>query len=66
MIGSNDAIGITRVESGNPDVLCVDIEMRNIKMRVVLTYWDVSEDNRNGKIVRCISILDPFEGKLMI
>ena len=67
MIGSNDAIGITRVESGNPDVLCVDIEMRNMKMRVVLTYWDASEDNRNGEIVTCIrSILDQFEGKLMI
>ena len=67
MIGSSDEVSIVRVESGSVDVLCVDIEMRKRKMRVILTYWDVRDNDRNDRIVVCIrDIVERYEGKLMV
>ena len=67
MIGSNDEVSIVKVESGNVDVLCVDVEVRKSKMRVILTYWDVRDSHRNDRIVTCIrGMVERYEGKLMV
>ena len=67
MVGSNDEVSFVGVESGNVDVLCVDIEVRKKRMRVILTYWDVRDSDRNDRIVMCIrGIVERYEGKLMV
>ena len=68
LIGTyNDDVSMKRMNSGSPDILCVELEMRNTKMCVLLTYWDVREDERNETIVNCIkSWIDEYEGKLMV
>ena len=67
LVGSNDEVCIVKVESGNPDVLCVDVEIRSVMMRMVLTYWDVRDNDRNEGIVGCIRrIVENYEGKLII
>ena len=67
LVGSGDEVSIMKVESGNPDVLCVDMEMRSKRIRVILTYWDVTNNDRNDKIIDCIKrIVEDHEGKLMV
>lgn len=67
MIGSRDEVKVVKVESGHADVLCVDIEIKNRKMRMILTYCDVRDGNRNERIVTCIkNIVEIHEGKLML
>ena len=46
--------------------MCVELEVRNTKMCLLLTYWDVREDERNEIIVTSIrSWIDEYKRKLL-